>query len=249
LLVSAVFTGTLGVMMGLSPYRNDTGIYYNTDFGHLLLAFIYAVAFITVTEFAFGLAKWLYFVREEQNNGQKFAMIAMMIVSGVSIVSTGIAGGMVIASTIAFLTDFAEIPHQAQVWVIVAIPTLMFLYAICGTVYILSSSEAAAKRLVREKQRENDLDHETRQNLIKQWGREQIQREWAKVFIRMVQEGKLTAAEAQAAVDAGLTLGQLEEKLGRDVDGKDGIGNKQRVNGRQPAQTYASDAEDFTKPR
>ena len=245
LLVSSVFTATLGFMMGIAPSRTAEGIYYNTDAGHILLGVIYAIAFVTVTEFAFGLAKWLYFRREEKNMRQKLAMLAMMIVSGISIVATGIAGGMVIASTIAFLTDFREIPHQAQVWVIIAIPTLMFLYALFGTIYILSSSEASAKRLVNEKQRENDLDHETRQQLIRQWGREQVQREQIKVYIQLVQAGKLSAGEAQAAIDAGLTLGQYEEKTGRDIDGDGKVGGKTRANNRKPV--YASDA-DFLDP-
>lgn len=241
LLVSATFTATLGVMMGLAPRRTDAGIFYNTDPGHLLLALIYAIAFVTVTEFAFGLAKWLYFKREEKNVMQKFSMLTMMIISGASIVATGIAGGMVIASTIAFLTDFREIPHEAQLWVIVAIPTLMFVYAVCGTMYILSSAEASAKRLVREKQRENDLDHETRQQLIRQWGREQVQREQIKKYIQFVQAGKMTAGEAQAAIEAGLTLGQLEEQLNRDIDGDHRIGTREPV--------YAAETPDFTRRR
>jgi hypothetical protein len=246
LLVSSLFTATLGFMMGIAPERTEAGIFYHTDVGHIVLSVIYAIAFVTVTEFAFGLAKWLYFRREEKNSRQKFSMITMMGISGISIVATGIAGGMVIASTIAFLTDFREIPHQAQLWVIVAIPTLMFIYALCGTVYILSSEEAAAKRLVSEKERENDLDHKTRQKLIKQWGREQVQREEIKVYIHMIQEGKLTAGEANAAIEAGMTLGQLEEQLGRDINEDGRIGSRVHQRPRHPA--YASEARDFTRP-
>jgi len=257
LLVSAVFTATLGVMMGIAPYNNGSGIYYNTDAGHMALGLMYGVAFVTVTEFAFGLAKWLYFNREENNVAQKSSMLAMMIVSGISIVATGIAGGMVIASTIAFLTDFRAIPHQAQLWVIVAIPSLMFLYAIFGTIYILSSDEAAAKRIVRERRRETDLDHETRRELILQWGREQVQREQMKVFIRMVQAGKLSAGEAQAAIDARMTLGQLEEHLNRDLDGDNVVGTppSRPTRSQSPfvdvnrAPSFSSETRDFTSRR
>jgi len=248
LLVSAMFTSTLGFMMGIAPHRTEAGIYYNTDIGHMVLAVIYAIAFVTVTEFAFGLAKWLYFRREEKNIRQKISMLVMMGISGISIVATGIAGGMVIASTIAFLTDFQAIPHQAQIWVIVAIPTLMFVYALCGTIYILSSDEAAAKRLVSEKERENDLDYRTRQKLIRQWGKEQVQREEIKSYIRLIQEGKLTAGEANAAIEAGMTLGELEQDLNRDLDG-DGEINRKRQSPpviRQPA--YANETRDFTRP-
>lgn len=245
--ISALFTGTLGIYMGLSPFKTEDGLYFQTDLPHLFLAVVYCIAFITVTEFAFGLAKWLYFTREERNASQQFSMIAMMVLAGISILGTGIAGGMVIASNISFLTDFLEVPHQAQVWVIIAIPTLIVFYSILGTVYITSSSEAAAKRLVREKERENNLDHVTRQKLIEQWGREQVQREQIKVYIKLVQQGKLTAGQAQAAISAGLTLGETEKKLNRDLDGDGAIGEagstRLRPNGGRPV--FAQDEPDF----
>lgn len=249
LTVSSIFTGTLGIYMGLSPTKRPEGLYFYTDLPHLFLAFVYCFAFITVTEFAFGLAKWLYFKREEKNMSQQAAMIFMMIIAGFSIFGTGVAGGLVIASNISFLTDFIEVPHQAQVWVIMAIPSLMVLYAVCISVYILSSSEAAAKRLVREKERENDLDHATRQKLIEQWGREQVQREQIKVFIRLVREGAMTAGEAQAAIAAGLTLGQAEKQLGRDLDKNGMIGNNEtsRNNGRNREPAFAQE-NDFIDP-
>ena len=250
LAVSSLFTGTLGIYMGLSPQKTAEGLRFYTDLPHLFLAIVYCIAFITVTEFAFPLAKWLYFTREEKNMTQQASMIFMMVVAGFSIFGTGIAGGMVIASNISFLTDFIEVPHQAQVWVIMAIPSLMVLYAVCISVYILSSSEAAAKRMVREKQRENDLDHATREKLIEQWGREQVQKEQIKVFIRLVQEGAMSAGEAQAAINAGLTLGQAEKRMGRDLDGNGKIGNDKSVppnNGRMRVPAYGSE-EDFIKP-
>jgi len=251
LAVSSLFTGTLGIYMGLSPQKTVEGLYFYTDLPHLFLAIVYCIAFITVTEFAFPLAKWLYFTREEKNMTQQASMIFMMVVAGFSIFGTGIAGGMVIASNISFLTDFIEVPHQAQVWVIMAIPSLMVLYAVCISVYILSSSEAAAKRMVREKQRENDLDHATREKLIEQWGREQVQREQIKVYIGLVQAGKLTAGEAQAAITAGLTLGQTEKKLGRNLDNDPRIGNGEvepRGNGRRMRVPAYGSEEDFIKP-
>jgi len=250
LAVSSLFTGTLGIYMGLSPQKTVEGLYFYTDLPHLFLAIVYCIAFITVTEFAFPLAKWLYFTREEKNMTQQASMIFMMVVAGFSIFGTGIAGGMVIASNISFLTDFIEVPHQAQVWVIMAIPSLMVLYAVCISVYILSSSEAAAKRMVREKQRENDLDHATREKLIEQWGREQVQKEQIKVFIRLVQEGAMSAGEAQAAINAGLTLGQAEKRMGRDLDGNGKIGNNESVppnNGRMRQPAFGSE-EDFIEP-
>lgn len=245
LFISASFTITLGIYMGLAPFKTETGLMFQTDIPHLFLALVYAVAFVTVTEFAFGLAKWLFFTREEKNSAQTVATVIMMIVAGFSIMGTGIAGGMVIASNIAFLTDFVEVPHQAQLWVVIAIPTLIIFYATCGTVYIVSSREARAKRMVREQQRKNDLNDQTRRQIIRAWGKEQVERAATRKFIEYVEAGKLNAGEAQAAIDAGLTLGQLEKKLNRDIDGDGRIGH--RGNGQQPV--YASETKDsFTPP-
>src|SRR5690242_292356 len=60
--ISAIFTALLGLILGLAPYRqfaNDgsSSIYFNTDFLHWVIAVIYAVAFVTVTEAAFLIAK------------------------------------------------------------------------------------------------------------------------------------------------------------------------------------------------
>lgn len=244
LFLSSAFTGTLGIYMGLSPTRTETGMYFYTDFAHLVLAAVYCVAFITVTEFAFGLAKWLYFTREERNAAQQWSMLIMMGVAGISILGTGIAGGMVIASNIAFLTDYMEVPHQAQTWVVVAIPTLITAYAVLGSVYVLSSEEAAAKRLVRETERENQLEHETQKKLIKQWGDLQVQKAEALKYIELVEKGAMTAGEAQAAIRADETLGQTERRLGRDLDGDGTIGHGFSPNG-QRERVYAQDAEDM----
>ena len=164
--------------------------------------------------------------------------------------ASGVAGGFVIATNISFLTDFVEVPHQAQLWVTTAIPVLIATYSICGTVYILSSEEAAAKRLVSEKERENSLDHQTRLTLARQWGQQQMQVAEIKKYMKLVEEGKLSAADANASIMAGETLGQLEDRIGRDVDG---VGNVHRQNRRREpamaAETEAAFSNDGRNPR
>jgi hypothetical protein len=234
LLVSAVFTGTLGIYMGHSPRLDTTNnmIVFQTDGAHVMLAIIYCLSFVTVTEAAFAIMKWLYFSREENNDTQKYVAMLGMIVAGASILGTGAAGGMVIASNISFLTDYVEIPESAQRWVIIAIPVLITTYTFLVTAYSLSSEAAASERLTREQARENDLDHRTRIKSIEQIGMQQLQVAEIKRYQSLVLEGKITAADAQAAIRAKRTLGEEEKRQARDIDGMNGIGNEK----------------DFTKP-
>lgn len=237
LAVSSVFTMTLGVYMGISPKISGNLITYQTDAFHIFLALVYAVSFITVTEAAFVIGKWLFFTREEDNDTQKFTMIAMMILAGASVLFTGIAGGMVIASNIAFLSEFVEIPANAQKWVVVAIPTLITIYTFLVTAYGLSSDSAASERMIREQKRASDLDNQTRQHSIEQIAGEQLQIAELKRYMELVADGKISAADAKAAIRAGRTLGQEEKRQGRDIDGRDGIGNL------RPAGAYQSTVE------
>ena len=250
LAISSMFTATLGFVMGLAPYPTDAGLYFQTDGLHLFLALAYAVAFVGVTEFAFGLGKWLYFTREQSNVTQSGSMIVWMIAAGVSILFTGIAGGSVIASFISFMTAFANVSVMSQEWIVKSIPALFFFYAALGTVYILSSRENAAKRMVREQLREANLAHETRLKVAKQWGKEQVQKVEIKGYMDAVERGVMSAPEAQAGIDAGLSLREAEEQLRRDLDGDNIIGPvRPGKNGRHPQPSYALDEPDFPKPR
>lgn len=235
LAVSALFTGTLGIYMGLSPTLTATGLYFHTDIMHLFLAGVYMLAFISTTEGAFVLGKRLLFTREENNEVQKNTMLALMGTAGISILGTGIAGGLVIASNISFLTEFSEVPEAAQKWIIVVLPTLFTLYTFLITAYHLSSSEAASERMVMQKAKELELDFRTRRRSLEQIGEQHLQQAEMRLYIKMVTAGKITAAQAKAAMRAGLTLGQLETKTGKDIDGANGIGNQSPV--------YASDTE------
>lgn len=225
LFISAMFTGTLGVYMGLAPIPTETGLYFQTDIMHLFLAFVYMVAFIATTEGAFILGKRLFFTREEDNNTQRFTMLAVMFFSGFAILGTGISGGLVIASNIAFLTEFVEVPEQAQKWIIVVLPALFTIYTFLVTGYHLSSSEASSERMTREKSRALDLDYRTRRRSLEQIGESHLQQAELRLYMKMVSEGRLTAAQARAAMRAGKTLGQLEVDQNRDIDGINGIGN------------------------
>ena len=233
LIVSAIFTGTLGVYMGLAPRRADNLIIWNTDIPHIMMAAIYLVAFVTVTEAAFAIFKWLYFTREENNNAQKFASNIGMAVSGLSILGTGYAGGVVIASNIAFLSEYIDIPAGAQKWVVVAIPLLITIYTFLVTIYSLSSDSAASERLMREAKRESEMDHQIRIRSVEQIGMEQLQVAEIRRYQQLVLEGKITAAEAKAAIRAGRTLGQEERRQGRDLDGSGDIGNENPTPGQE----------------
>ena len=230
LCVSAIFTMTLGFYMGIAPKFDPVAmtITYQTDILHLFLALVYMVAFVAVTEVAFVIGKWLFFTREEANFAQQISTIVMMVIAGAAILGTGIAGGMVIASQNSFLTSFVSIPDSAQTWVVVAIPVFITTYTLLVTVYSLSSDSAASERLAREQKRAADLDNTTRTRAIEQIAAEQLQVAELKRYMQLVADGHISAADAQAAIRAGRTLGREEIRQGRDIDGIGGIGNGER---------------------
>jgi hypothetical protein len=220
---------TLGIFMGLSPTLitqadGSQVIHFNTDFTHIMLAIVYAMAFVGTTELQLLIGKKKFNDREEGNPTQKISMLCVMTVAVFGMIGTGIAGGFVIASNIAFLSDFREIPHNAQVWVIVIIPLLLSFYGVMYIAYALSSDHAKAVRLTRDAERRMELDHATRMKNAQMVAKRTLQIEEIKAYWRMVNEGKLSAAEANAAMEAGKTLGQLEKEKGRDLDGNGKIG-------------------------
>ena len=229
LCVSALFTMTLGLFMGIAPKLDlaQGVIVFQTDPMHIFLALVYMVAFVTVTEGAFVIAKLLYHTRENGNRTQTRTMLAMMLIAGFSIVGTGISGGMVVASNIAFLSAFIEIPESAQRWVIIIIPILLAIYAFLLTAYALSSAAAKSERMLWSSKRTSELDHQTRSRAIQQIADEQLQAAELSRFLELVQSGKISAAEAKAAIRAGRTLGQEEKRQGRDIDGDGRVGQSQ----------------------
>lgn len=245
LVVSSLFTLTLGMFMGVAPKLDKVNnlIVYQTDAMHIFLAIVYMVAFVSITEGAFAIAKWLYHTRENANKTQENTMLGMMGIAGISIIGTGIAGGMIVASNIAFLSEFVEIPAAAQKWVIIIIPVLLAIYAFLLTAYSLSSGRAKSERMINQMQHQSTLDHLTRQRGIMQIAEEELQVTELNLYMQMVADGKLSAAQATAAIKAGRTLGQEELRTGRDIDGRNGIGNGEKKQHIQPVQALATDTE------
>jgi len=241
--ISGIFTATLGIYMGLSPTLvtgtdGSQFIHFNTDVGHILLAIVYLIAFVGNTEYMFAVAKQKYHTREEFNNTQRYTMLIAMIVAGVSMVFTGIAGGMVIASNISFLSEFVNIPPAAQKWVVVSIPILLAIYTALFSAYALSSEEAKTERLTKEQERKQVLDHQTRMKQVELIGARNLQLAEIERYMELVGDGLISAADAQAAIRAGRTLKQEEVRQGKDIDQDNKIGDQPELvrgnNGRNP---------------
>jgi len=237
LLISGVFTATLGIFMGLSPTLvtlpdGAQVIHFNTDITHLFLALVYMVAFVGTTEVQFIVAKKLFSDREEGNFWQTASMVTAMITATIGIVGTGIAGGFVVASNIAFLSDFREIPHEAQRWVIIIIPIMLAWFSVLYLIYSQTSEAAQNERLLRDTRRR--LEQEARLEMMQAElaAESLLQEEEINEYWKLVESGKIDAGTARANIRAGKTLGQYEKEIGRDLDGKDGIGNQDR--GSQP---------------
>lgn len=231
--ISAVFTALLGLILGLAPYTvtaadGTRSIYFNTDLIHWTIAIIYSVAFVTVTEVAFMVGKNKFHQREEGNNTQQFTMLGMMVLAGVSIVGTGYAGGVIGASVLGFLSDFEEIPHQAQEWVVKVIPVLLAVYAFLLAGYKLSSEEDKNNRLTQQLDRQQQNDHKFQRRMAELEVEEMMMLAEDRAYIEAVEKGLLSAADASAARKAGKTLGQLEAERGQDLNG-DGKVEKQPV--------------------
>lgn len=229
LLVSSIFTAMLGVYMGLAPYLvvNPDGsrkITFNDDWMHIFTAIVYVISFLCVTEGAGAVFHKLFHEREEGNTTQQGTMLVGMILAVISIVGTGISGGMVVSSTLGLLDEFAEIPPSAQKWVVTVIPLMLGLYFALFVAYKLSSRKAKAQRIARENDEKLELDQQVRMKGIQAIGKRRIQAAAIRMFERMVMEGLLSQAEAEWAMNSGLSVAEIEKKLGRDLTGGDGIG-------------------------
>lgn len=228
LAVSSIFTITLGLFMGLSPeLQTDpttgiTNIYWHTDTGHVLLAIIYAVTFWIVTEVAFAVCKLLYSQREEGNPSQAISMIVGMVVGLIGIIGTGIAGGFIIASNIAFLSDFREIPHNAQLWVVVIIPTMIAIYAALFVIYTQSSEHEAAERAMRDQERTMRLNTRTAMNQAMLVAQDQLNTEKIASLFDWVDAGKISLGDVESVLSGKRTIEQLEKDRNLDLN-RDGF--------------------------
>lgn len=213
LAINSIFTMMLGFYLGTAPkLLPDGSLFFHTDPAHFSTALMYMLAFVAVTEFPFALAKWWYYTREFQNRTQAFSMLAMMIVSAIAILATGIAGGIVVASTISFLTDYVAVPEWAQWWIVRAIPVLFIFYAVLLTVYKLSSRRAESLRMTRGLEKARELDGQTRKAAIQQMMAERLALAEGGKYVKMVEEGLMTAAQARARMDADNALAVPVEK-------------------------------------
>jgi hypothetical protein len=229
--ISGLFTLTLGVYLGLDPQRrmNADGsqvIYWNTDWGHVLMAIIIAAAFLVVTEVMFVIGKVRYQTREEGNNTQRITSWWVTAIAALSVAITGIAGFRVVASNIAMLTEFRDIPRTAQLWVSIAIPVLLTTYLILLTAYANSSMKAKTKRTSQQAKERQQLDHQLQMDMIDLIGEEQFQAAEIELYKDLVMKGKITAAQATAARRAGKTLQQMEKDMGRDLNEDGHVGEK-----------------------
>jgi len=235
LLVSSVFTMMLGLYMGLAPYLKTEAdgskmITFNSDWAHIFTAAVYVVAFVFVTEVAFAIFHNLFHKREDSNGTQHGTMLFGMILAGISIIGTGVSGGMVVSSTLGFLTEFKEVPPSAQRWVVSVIPTMLGLYTALFAAYKLSSRKSKAERIARENEDKLELDNQVRMRGIQAIGKRRIQAAAIKMYEDMVMRGLLSPTEADWALNSGLTLAEIEKKLGRDLTGEGRVGDVSGLN-------------------
>jgi hypothetical protein len=242
--ISGIFTAILGLILGLAPEMrfNPDGssyIYFHTDFLHLAIATIYAVAFVTVTEAAFLVAKNKFHTREEGNPVQQNTMIAMMVLAGISIVGTGWAGGQIGASVLGFLTEFKEVSPAAQKWVVGVVPILLAVYAYLLTAYKLSSEEEKANRLTEQMRRQQRREHKLQREMVELEVQEMTALAEDRAWLGAVERGLLTAADVSAAKKANKTLRQLEAERGEDLNNDGKVEGRQLPAPQQPAQGLA----------
>ena len=234
--ISAIFTALLGLLLGLAPELKtladgSTVIHFHTDFIHWTISIIYAVAFVTVTEAAFLVGKSKYHNREEGNPTQQNTMLAMMILAGISIIGTGLAGSIIGASVLGFLSNIREIPPAAQKWVVGVIPVLLAVYAYLLTAYKLSSEEEKSNRLTEQMKRQQQREHKLNRDMAELEVQEMMYLAEDKAYLEAVERGVLTAADASAAKRAGKTLRQLEREKGVDLNGDGQVEGRSPVDG------------------
>lgn len=234
--ISALFTGMLGLFMGLAPTlqldpaSGNNVIHFNDDAGHVFTALLYIVAFITITEGAFVVGKWKFHTREEGNNKQTSMMIFVMVLAFVSILGTGWAGGTVVASTLGFLTEFKEIPTWAQEWAVRIIPLLFGLYTVFFTIYWLSSDSAKMERIATQERNAQRADHRFTMEMLELQLEEEALEAEADALIALVRSGKISHAQYTAARRAKMSIPQLEEHLGQDLNDDNKIANRPILN-------------------
>jgi hypothetical protein len=232
LAISMLFTAMLGVYMGLTPHlaqdpNNPAAqvIAFDTDFGHVVTAIMYVLAFWTVTELAVFYSRHKYHVREEGNGHQLWTMWVAMGFGVIGIVVTGGAGGTVVASTLGFLSEFKSVPPSLQKYLVWIIPSLFGLYFVLHTVYRLSSQKAKAERIAQQTKDRQELEHRMILEQLEMDGEEEIMVEEIERYKELIRLGKLTRGQARAAMRAGKSIPELEKEMNKDLDDSGGIGD------------------------
>lgn len=239
LCISAVFTALLGIMLGLAPEKmlNPDGssyIHFHDDWVHILITILLVIGFVGVTEYAYVIGKKKNQDREDANPEQNWASSTIMTVALISVLITGITGGIVTANVLGFLSEFEKIPPGAQIWAAIAIPLLIAVYTHLTTKYRLASRIDKSLRMTRDQDQRMDLENTTRMNRIRRMAMSKAQYAYIRRFWQAVNEGLMTPDEAQTAIDAKETIFQTEKRLGRDLTGDKKIGEQHMLTPQAP---------------
>lgn len=240
LFISFLLTETLAIYLGTAPkVMTDpaTGaqfIEFHTDFGHLATAFIYMLVLPLVTELAFDNSRKKFNQRETGNWRQTWTMGLSIVVSVISWVGTGVAGAYVIMSTLGSI-GFIEIPKNVQTYLIWVIPVLLAFFALMTWLYQAGSRFAKSKKMAEEEEKNAELADQMRMQQIERAGKRAIRAAAIRSFEQAVALGLLSQAEADAALAQGMSLGDLERKLNRDITGEGKIGDTSGLQRSLPA--------------
>ncbi len=229
LALSFLLTEMLALYLGLSPEKRanpdgSTYLYFHTDFPHIMTALVYMLVFPIVTEAAFAVSRKKFEDRETGNFLQGLTMGIAIAAGLISIVGTGVAGGYVVLSTIGSI-GFLEVPPSAKTWLVWVIPSLLALFALLHGVYASSSKLAKAKKLVEEKDRNDELTDMLRTREIERAGKRAFKAAAIRSFEKSVSMGLLSQQEADIALSQGKSVSQLERELNRDLTGEGKIGD------------------------
>lgn len=234
LALSFLLTEMTAFYLGTSPTlkTNPDGsrfIEFQTDIGHLLTTLVYMLVFPVVTEVAFGYFRNKFDNRETGNFWQQVSAGLGAAIALFSIVGTGVSGAFVIFSTLGSV-GFLEVPPSVQTYLIWIIPILLAIFGLLAWAYGSNSEEAQDRKRAAEDDRKAELNDRIRMSEIERAGRRAIRAEAIRVYRDMVTKGILSHREASEALSQGLSIGELEKKLRRDLTGEGKIGNTSGLN-------------------
>jgi hypothetical protein len=228
--ISFLLTETLAIYLGTAPtVQTDPVtaaqyIEFHTDFGHIATTIIYMLVLPLVTELAFDNSRKKFNQRETGNWRQTWTMGLSIVVSVISWIGTGVAGAYVIMSTLGSI-GFIEIPKNVQTWLIWVIPVLLAFFALMTWLYQAGSRFAKSQKMAEEQERNAELADQMRMQQIERAGKRAIRAAAIRSFEQAVAMGLLSQQDADTALAQGMSLGDLERKLNRDITGEGKIGD------------------------